>query len=462
MKKTQLRWFVLVPGLATGLGWAIRGQIGGAMIAGLLVASALCVLLEPGTLPCGLIVGLGAVGFGFGGQMTTLQTAGFIKGTNLHGGTNLLLGYTGLALKGALWALFEGAALGLALTASRYRPKDVVLGAVLMAVSFYVGWALIDRPKLLYFSVDRPEVWGGLLFGGIALLAWLTVRSHTYTPLLLAVCGALAGGIGYPIAVTLCSAGMRTSPLYLNVTSHAGRWVDWWKVAEITYGSFMGAGLGIGTYLLKGTFAVRRKANETAAKARFGAWDVILGITLGVLCKAMWEWGLPWIILGLLLLSASFYAEKLAWHIGVTVTFFGAAANVVLYWQREQGIGNTAILWALAALATLVVSWKVSTWSRQTDKTVAHRAFLFVMWASVMLSYLKTFIDRAVLNPPAQAVAAAGGRWLYTVSAWGNGLVTDAFLTVVALVLTWMIYRTTRIGRSPEDIKISQVREALT
>jgi hypothetical protein len=444
----QLRWFILLPGLAMWLGWGIRGQIGhstGAMIPGAFLALAFCLLLPDKQFSRGLAIALTAVGFGFGADMTTMQTAAMVMGTTkmFHYSVppTATFGYIGLVIKGALWALFGGAGLGLAFAASRYRRKDIVLALIFMVASYYAGWVLINRSKFVYFSADRPESWGGLLFAAIALLAWLTVRGRTRIPLVLALSAAVAGGIGYPIAVTLAGAGLHSS--------YVGRWYHWWKVAEVTFGTFMGVGLGIGTYLLKEELPDAEEYKEPVAEPGFNARGIILGVALAALCTALYQSVAPWIILGSFLLCAAYCSEKVAWHIGVTLTYYAAAADVVRHWPYERGIGNAAVLWVLAVLATLVVSWKVTTWWGKSTKAVARNAFVFVLWATLILSYLRMFDKYAVLSPAAQAIATAGGQWMYTLKMWASGLVVNAIFTVATLVLTWMAYRTSRLEESP-------------
>jgi hypothetical protein len=63
------------------------------------------------------------------------------------------------------------------------------------------------------------------------------------------------------------------------------------------------------------------------------------------------------------------------------------------------------------------------------------------MWAVVVPSYLLIFINHRVLNPAANAVANAGGRWPYLVAAWGGGLLVAEGFTIAALTLTWLVYR---------------------
>src|SRR5665213_3084841 len=106
------RWmFLLLPGLAMSLGWGLRGQVGhstGAMIPGALVALALCSLLPGKQFSRGMAVGLGAIALGYGATMTTQDTADLALRWIFNPGNTLTRDFTGLAIKGALWALFGG------------------------------------------------------------------------------------------------------------------------------------------------------------------------------------------------------------------------------------------------------------------------------------------------------------------------------------------------------------------
>ncbi len=143
-------WFVLLPALSMWLGWGVRGLVGhanGAMIPGALVALAISFLLKEKRFSPGLAVALTAIGFGFGADETTLQTAGYLMGANADHVVKLGLAYPGLALKGALWAMFGGAGLGLALAAYLYRKRDIVIGLLLLIATFYLGWFLIEQAQ---------------------------------------------------------------------------------------------------------------------------------------------------------------------------------------------------------------------------------------------------------------------------------------------------------------------------
>ncbi len=431
----KLWWFILLPALAVWVGWGVRGQLGhwtGAMIPGALLGLALSFLLKGKQFSAGRAVGLAAVGYGFGAAQTTLQTAGYLMASNHDHVVKLGISLPGLAIKGALWATFVGAGLGLAFAAYLYRRRDIVIGLLLLVVAFYAGWWVIDRPKLIYFSIDRPEIWGGLLVGAIPLLAWVTVRGGTRIPLRLAGYAALAGGIGYPFAVSLAAAG-------INFT-HIRQ--DWWKLAETTFGACMGSGIALGTYRVQGLLPSLDAMKEPTTEPDAREWYAILGAALAVAgTMALSQHVLPWIILGALLWCVAFYSPKAGWQIGVTMTFFGTAANLVDYWSREQKLGHGVLLWALAGFATLVVAWKVAGWSAEPQESGARKAFLFLLWAIVVLSYLISFVNRAVLHPPAGAVAAAGGQWPYWVQMYHRVLVVEGGFTVAAVALTWLVFR---------------------
>ena len=436
------KWlFALLPCVTMSLGWGLRGQLGhstGAMIPGALVALALCSLLPAKQFSRGRTVGLGAIAFGYGATMTTQDTADLALRWIFNPGSTLTMAFTGLAIKGALWALFGGVFLGLALAAYKYRWRDVVVGMIFMLAAFPLGWELINKPRPVYFSVTRHEIYGGFLFAGIALLVWLTYRGRTTIPLVLSLCAAVAGAIGLQMGAFLAGAGSHSA--------HVGRWYDWWKVLELTFGACMGIGLGIGTYLIKDKLPGLNRTGKPTSKAFSRAWATGLGL---VICEAFailshYRLG-GWLIFGSVLLCIVFYFPKqVGWHVGITMTVYVNAVNIITYWHREQKIGNLVILWILVWLLTLAASWLVAGWWEDDQKSTAVRkAYLFLMWTIVVLTGLRGFIIRAVLHPPAQALQAAGNRVLYTVETWGSAFTVQIVLAALAVLLTWLIVRCT-------------------
>ena len=433
--KQKWWWFVLLPTLATWLGWGVRGQIGhatGAMIPGALAGLALCILLDGKRFSPGLVIALTAIGFGFGAEETTLQSAGYVMGTNPDHVINLALGYSGLALKGGLWALFAGAFLGLALTAYLYSKRDIVIGALLLVAVFYAGCWAINKPKLLYFSFDRREVWGGLLLGGVAFLAWVCARGRTRVPLVVALTAATAGAIGYPIAVTLAALGLHSGS--------SGPW-NWWSLAETTFGAFNGVGLGLGTYLVLNKLPEAEASEKPAAKPGHLAWGVMGGALMSALVAALYHdgRGYPWMLFGPILLCAAFYSLEVAWQVGITLVYCATSVNVALFFLHERKIGNAPVVWTLVVVLTLAVAYLAEKWCAHNSPPIARKAFIFMMWAILALSYIKSFVNHAILAPPAGAVAAEGGWWRYAMHIWGSGVVVDGGFTVAVIVLTGIV-----------------------
>ncbi len=427
----------MLPCLAMSLGWGLRGQLGhstGAMVPGVLAALVLSSLLPGKRFSRGMAAGLGAIGFGYGATITTQDTAQLADGQLHHLGSTLTMAYTGLAIKGAVWAMLGGALIGLVFVASRYRWRDIAIGMAAMVAAFPLGWELINKPRPLYFSVTRYESYGGYLLGGIVLLAWLTFRGQTKVPLVLAICTAVAGGVGFPFGVFLNSLGLHSS--------YVGGWHDWWKVAETTYGACMGIGLGVGTYLIQDKLPDLDESTQPESTSMSRVWGTLLGLGICAAFVLLSVAGLgEWLIPGSILACAVFYfPRKIGWHLGITVTLYVTAVNVIVYWLHEQKIGNVAFLWTLVGLATVAVSWKVTDWWNERD-TAVRKPLAFLMWGIIVLTALKTFINHPVLHPQAQALAFAGSRWRYMVKTWGGGLGDEVLLTTLALVLTWLIVK---------------------
>jgi len=84
----------------------------------------------------------------------------------------------------------------------------------------------------------------------------------------------------------------------------------------------------------------------------------------------------------------------------------------------------------------------------------------FLLWAFVVLSYAISFVDAAVVSPPAGALADAGGRWPYLTRVWRGAWIVEAGFTVAALALTWMVYRISLPHESPDSVTPPRTHEA--
>jgi hypothetical protein len=157
---------VLFPAIAMLLGWGLRGYIGGgpfgALIPGVYVALSLTLLLGYTREAAAMAALFGAIGVGYGGNMTYGQTLGFLRDSD-----TVYWGLLGCLVKGGVWGLLGGAVLGVGLTRHQYDRKTIAIAFIITILAFYVGVKLINEPKLIYFSnrLDKPrdESWAGLV-----------------------------------------------------------------------------------------------------------------------------------------------------------------------------------------------------------------------------------------------------------------------------------------------------------
>jgi hypothetical protein len=235
--------------------------------------------------------------------------------------------------------------------------------------------------------------------------------------------------VGFPLGVFLNSLGLHSV--------YVGGWHDWWKVAETTYGAFMGIGLGIGTWLIKDKLPDLDAQAAPALSTMSRAWGTLLGLGICAAFVLLSVAGIgEWLVPGSIMVCAvCYFPKKLGWHLGITVTIYVTAVNVIVYWLHEQKIGNAIFLWTLVAVLTAVASWAVTGWWNERDMAV-HKPLLFLMWTIVALTALKTFIEFPVFYPDPMLVLATGSRWLYTVKTWGGGLGDEVILGSLALLLT--------------------------
>jgi len=363
------------------LGWGLRGYIGGgplgAMIPGVMVALVLALLLGRDDAECGLIAAFGAIGVGFGGQMTYGQTVGLTFQPQ-----TFWWGLTGFAIKGAVWGLLGGAALGLALDRDKFSHREILAGLLLMIGGTYLGWKLINEPKLIYFSdpvnKPRPEIWAGLLLGAGVLLGWLArIAPSAKLPLRFALWGALGGGVGFASGAWFQVAGRQVLK---------NPWIDFWKVMELTFGFCLGAAYG--------WCASRCRAEAGAARsASTGRLWPALASGLALIVAAQWveesaTSRFSYTVVGAGLMAAALYSERLGWLAGAAMTHCAFAYDLL---ENKPHL-NQAALWVWVAASTLAVAYLVLRW--QSRK----RIFLLITWSAVADSLLKSFLPPASLG----------------------------------------------------------------
>ncbi len=395
---THPKWLWLaLPAVVMMLGWGLRGFIGGgplgAMIPGAMTAMALALLLGLDDEQSALLAAFGAIGIGFGGQMTYGQTVGLARVPETFWWAIL-----GFFIKGAVWGLLGGAAMVTAIESRRFkwRTEFVWSGFALMTIVTWVGWWFINHPKLVYFSnrLDKPreEVWAGLLLGVIAYLAWMGRGEARRVMWCYALWGGIGGGIGFALSA------------WIQVAGH-GQWpesgIDWWKMMEFTFGLLLGLGYGIAAWLNRREPVVEA-GNEARPKEPF--W-LVIGITIlligvGVGGEYFAETPFNFTIAGVILLAAALCSQMICWQIAISVTFFAFAVDLL---ENRPTYGWAG--WVCVILATVVVAWLTARWHNPRS------LLLLLTLTAVADSLLKSYL------PPVKGAPSLSTQAIFVVSA---------------------------------------------
>ncbi len=417
-RQHKLWVYCLVPAVAMSLGWGLRGFIGGgpmgAMIPGAMVALLLSLILGLDKSTSAMLAAFGAIGVGFGGQMTYGQTIGFIVRPE-----TFFWGLLGLSLKGGIWGLIGGTFLGLGLIQRQIRRKDLLIGLGLLLVGTLIGWKLINEPRLIYFSNpdDKPraEIWAGLLVGTLFLLGYLALKGHAKIPLSFALWGTLGGAIGFGGGGLWMTLG-KTLPA-------AKQWVSWWKLMELTFGFCFGLALGYAAWLKRAAI-LSAQANPPPATLRLPAIGWALAATAIMGFVALWldanigmVWGYTFLGVGLLIIAL--VSEQLAWQIALIVTYCAFALDLTEYFNQEQTLTSSLAGWVLVGATALGFSFLVAR-REQSGKPMVGWAFLGLTWLAVLVSYLKSLMHPKLT--------------------FAHGTV-ELIFTLAAVALTWFVAR---------------------
>lgn len=355
------------------LGWGLRGSIGGgslgAMIPGAMIGLVLCLMLDRHQ-DAGFIAAFAAIGVGFGGQETYGQTVGLSLLPETFWWAIL-----GFVIKGAVWGLLGGAFIGIALDRRRYTTTQLLAGFAIMVLGTWLGWLLVNNPKLIYFSnrLDRPreELWAGLWLGGLLLLAWLRSR----VPSLFALYGTIGGGIGFGLGASLQPMGR---------VVWAAMPLGWWKAMELTFGALLGLAYVLCAWRLRDELASARTTAPAAPLPRaFLAAIVAIGLAIvaGQYVPARFDYTIAGAVLASLLL----FSESLTWQTAITATVAAFGWDFLDY----QTFASRPLAWIVLVASTAVVAGIVARHPRP-------RAMLLMLtWLAVASAF------RYFLPPPA-------------------------------------------------------------
>ena len=349
------------------LGWGLRGFIGGgpfgAMIPGAMVVLALAVLYprRDWTLPAAF----GAIGVGFGGEMTYGQTVGFIVKPE-----TFWWGFLGLGLKGAIWGALAAPVILLGL---RPTGRTVALAAGAMILATGSGWKLINEPKLIYFSnlLDRPrpEIWAGFLFAALALAALGGPLARRWAAL-----AFLGGFVGFGVGGAIQGLGRIYAPTWN---------LHWWKYMEFFFGYCFGFALAWA--------AARTDLSTMPDPAPAPAPPAWLELPVAALMAAAlfavaWhvELRFAYLLGGSLLLVVLTRYRWLARHAAYSVTFAAVAFDLARYWSKEYQRGPAEPAYAVAGLAAFAFACVVRKWDGQPA-----RLLHLLMWSCVADAIVK-------------------------------------------------------------------------
>lgn len=393
-------WQVVLGGaLAGGMGWGIRGQYGhetGAMIAGLLISLTLVLLMRPHavSLPAARAVAWGTVAIGFGGSMTYGQTIGLTQNPTMIGNhAALAWGLLGLAIKAGLWIGFAGAFLGMGLSGTRYRPREMLMVLLGLLGCYAFGVWLLNTPfepaervlPRLYFSADwrwepeaeltpRREVWGGLLVALLGLLVYVgTIRGDRLARCV-ALWGVLGGAVGFPLGQSLQAfRAWRPEVFRTGLWSSLDPHLNWWNLMEITLGATAGAALGAGLWYHR----TRLAALDQPETPRLG-WameGVLLGLHVGLLLAAEFSgWSVveavydPGLVMGLLPVVAIAGGRWWPYLQVLPVTVLPIAVKTWLRVAATGGVGSPVAGVLVYWVVPLGVTTLVATWFARSDR----------------------------------------------------------------------------------------------
>ena len=386
MTPTRPLWqWCLLGAIAMSLGWGLRGSIGGgslgAMIPGAMIGLVLCLLLNRHS-DAGLIAAFAAIGVGFGGQETYGQTVGLSLLPETFWWAIL-----GFVIKGAAWGLLGGAFIGIALDRDRCTTAQLLAGFGIMVLGTWLGWQLLNDPKLIYFSnrFDRPrdEVWAGLWLGGLLLLAWLRSR----IPSLFALYGAIGGGIGFGVGASLQPLGRAV---------WAGMPLGWWKAMELTFGGLLGLAYVLCAWRLRDQLAgaastaaaghplTRRRSSGGGLPRAFLA--AALAIGLAIVAGQYVPVRFDYTIAGAVLASLVLFSESLAWQTAITATVAAFGWDFLDY----QTFAPLPLAWTILVATTAAVAVLVARYPR------SRTMLLLVTWAAVVSSLRYLFPPSSV------------------------------------------------------------------
>jgi hypothetical protein len=413
--------FILFPAITMMLAWGLRGYIGGgpfgAMIPGAMVAICLSLLLKIPPRLASVIAVFGVVGIGLGGEMTYGQTLGFLlKPETMWWGT------LGTTVKGSVWGLLGGIILSMGFLYNMLSRKIIITSLILLLAGMLAGFKLINQPMIIYFSdpaKPRPESWGALLVGAIAVLIYLKTTTDNSSFRIIsrfALLGMTGGGLGFGLGGFWMVLGSRLP--------HEVVFKEWWKAMEFTFGFIMGGFFGLAAWRSRNEIIPVTETNQVDLNSgpvklvreflvtlvtgiliywAFSSWlDPIVdsGDVKGFTMIGLRDMAIifsNYAFFGLIMVVVVIYFPYSAWQIAVTLTF----CHTIIDLAQDVFHDSAAQLQIAASVAfilitTLVVS--VLTAWLQRRKNIVKNMFLLLVWSTVVVAFLRFLYQPGILK----------------------------------------------------------------
>ena len=196
---TQKCQFILLPAIAGLVGWLINEHVGssafGAMISGVMIFSVIAILLKIPTANASILVLVGAVSFGIGGDMSFNRVLGLFNGDKSF--LALLL----MIVKGGAWGVLIGTMVGMGFFYNQITRHRLMFALLLGFLGIVIGVALMHQPvyRLSSYLFTKPyiDLWCSLALAALFQLLWfkrICSVSRFHVIRYFAVIG-LAGGV---------------------------------------------------------------------------------------------------------------------------------------------------------------------------------------------------------------------------------------------------------------------------
>lgn len=440
--------YIIFPAVAMLLGWGLRGHIGGgpfgAMIPGAMVALSICMLLKLPNLHTAIIVVFGVAGIGLGGEMTYGQTLSFLRTPD-----TVWWGILATTVKGAVWGVLGAAVLSIGFLYYRLKKSTIISALLIMMVGLWAGFKLINEPMLVYFSnpeKPRPESWGALLLGAVFMLIYLKYKIAKEDFKIVqrfAAFGLIGGGLGFGLGGLWFVLG---SALPKEVI-----FKSWWKAMEFSFGFLLGGALGYAAWVSRKELKGMEKEDDKDSSSMSPIMQLGLTAVFGLLIywivplaiepfvdaassndgffmsalRAIGQIIMNYAFYGFILVLGIIYVPKLAWQLGITLTFCHAAIDLVRDNFKELQEGSPLMAALLVIVLTAIVAVLVIYAQRKVE--IKKSIFLILVWSTMAISYAAFIITDSWKVPGASIIEVIFRHYF-----------VDLIFTFSAIYVSWV------------------------